>query len=541
MTSVVVVQARTNSSRLPAKALLNLGGYPLVVLAAKRAATTGERVIVATSSEPSDDALADTLARHDIEYYRGDLNDTLSRFIGALQELDDDTTVIRLTADNVFPDGNLLKEMKSTFLSEDLEYLSCGGGESGLPYGLSVEIMRLRHLREADRESVTWEDREHVTPYIIRKYQKQAFTKFKGIEMSHFRCTIDSLDDFVSVSKIFEGVSDPVNVKWSDLLTRLPHAPGQPIVRKPLSRFLLGGAQFGSRYGVANQGGQPAADLACRIIRTAIVNGIQGIDTARAYGVSEDVIGEALSNGWASRTRVFSKLSPLDDCPLGASTQCVHRFVDASVFRSLASLKLQKIDVLMLHRASHLSQWNGEAWRRLLALRDEGWIGTLGVSIQNPEDLANALADADVAHIQMPVNILDWRWRALESTVLAAKKSRPLVTHARSVFLQGLLPSRDIGAWQLANVVDPAPVWNWLENTARNLGKASVAELCLSYVAGLPWIDGTVVGLENERQLDENIALFGTSPLSQDDLEEISRTRPTLGENSLDPSLWAKH
>ncbi|WP_424604004.1 cytidylyltransferase domain-containing protein, partial [Acinetobacter baumannii] len=59
MNSVVVLQARTNSSRLPGKVLLHLAGMPVVVLAAKRAGNTGRQVIVATSDERTDDALSD--------------------------------------------------------------------------------------------------------------------------------------------------------------------------------------------------------------------------------------------------------------------------------------------------------------------------------------------------------------------------------------------------------------------------------------------------------------------------------------------------
>ena len=98
MTSIVIIQARSSSSRLPGKALLHFRGFPLVVLAAKRAASTGRTVLLATSNHLSDDALATVAARYGIACHRGPLDNVLGRFTQALQGYSDDTSVIRLTA-----------------------------------------------------------------------------------------------------------------------------------------------------------------------------------------------------------------------------------------------------------------------------------------------------------------------------------------------------------------------------------------------------------------------------------------------------------
>ena len=104
MSSVIVLQARTNSSRLPGKVMLPIKGFPLVVLAAKRAGNTGRSVIVATSRETSDDGLVALLQSYGLKYFRGSLENTLDRIVKALVAYDDQTVVFRLTADNVFPD-----------------------------------------------------------------------------------------------------------------------------------------------------------------------------------------------------------------------------------------------------------------------------------------------------------------------------------------------------------------------------------------------------------------------------------------------------
>ncbi len=113
MKSVAVLQARTNSSRLPGKSLLPLNGIPLAVLAARRAANKGCDIIVATSSAKSDDAFAALLKRNGLACYRGDLENVLERVVGALEPYEDDTLVFCLTADNMFPDrGSCLRKWR---------------------------------------------------------------------------------------------------------------------------------------------------------------------------------------------------------------------------------------------------------------------------------------------------------------------------------------------------------------------------------------------------------------------------------------------
>ena len=118
--SIIVIQARTSSSRLPCKVILPIKGIPLAVLAAQRAANTNRKVIVATSEEKDDDLLIKELEKWDISYFRGSLNNVLGRIVEGLSSFDDDTVVFRLTADNVFPDGKLLDEMEIFFLKHNI-------------------------------------------------------------------------------------------------------------------------------------------------------------------------------------------------------------------------------------------------------------------------------------------------------------------------------------------------------------------------------------------------------------------------------------
>ena len=117
--SIVIIQARTSSERLPGKILLPIQGYPVILLAAHRASNTGREVIVATSRDKSDDKLASLLEKEKIPYFRGSLKNVLSRY-AYIAKSRKEKLVFRLTADNIFPDGHLLDEMEKYFLKKIL-------------------------------------------------------------------------------------------------------------------------------------------------------------------------------------------------------------------------------------------------------------------------------------------------------------------------------------------------------------------------------------------------------------------------------------
>ncbi|GAA0556744.1 aldo/keto reductase [Halomonas salifodinae] len=540
MSSIVVLQARTSSSRLPGKVLLPVNGMPLVVLAARRAANTGREVIVATSTEASDDVLVDTLGDFGIACYRGSLQHVLDRMLAAARGFSDDTVFIRLTADNVFPDGKLIDEVEDEFLSQGVNYLSCSGLDTGLPYGMSVEVTRLEYLREAAHFCKDMADQEHVTPYVIRKYGANSFKRYQHLCKGHYRCTVDNFDDYLNVCRIFEGVGDPIGISSFDLIERLDGGDFQPIVSAPVSDMVIGAAQLGMDYGIANSQGAPAEKLAASLLKTAIANGVAYIDTARAYGNSEAVIGSSLSGGWNGRARIITKLSPLTQCSSEASKEELQAQVDASIYQSCMSLGSSSLDILMLHRASHLTMWGGVVWQHLEKHQKEGLIGELGVSVQVPEELKEVLHNPSVKYLQLPLNFLDSRWENTILEIVQVKEKRPLTVHIRSSLLQGLLISRERAHWLRAGVSHPEEIWRWLDTVLARSGCQDMADLCIRYARSLPWVDGVVVGMESMEQLQSNLESFDKALLDKKIIAEIDSSRPDIDRKTLDPAQWSK-
>jgi aryl-alcohol dehydrogenase-like predicted oxidoreductase len=303
-----------------------------------------------------------------------------------------------------------------------------------------------------------------------------------------------------------------------------------------ISGLVLGSVQLGLDYGAANKTGKPTHAAALKLVRNAVRAGILQFDTARAYGDSEERLGEALA-GLGART--ITKLSPLADLPEHATREDVRAAVDASLSESLAALRRSRLDCLLLHRASHMTDFGGAIWERLRERVDDGSVRMLGVSVQSPQEAINALESRDVRHIQLPFNILDWRWR--EAGVILRCEARPDVTvHARSVFLQGLLATDDATIWPCIDGIDSRVVLALIADLARELGRESAADLCLAYVRGQRFIDGVVIGMETTEQLDANLRLAVKRPLTDSECARVEGRVPRLPEQLLNPALWPK-
>ena len=546
MKSLIILQARTGSTRLPGKALLPITGYPSVVLAALRAANQGLELVVAIPDNSSDDHLAGILRNHGIRVFRGPLSDVLARYFLAAADLMDDSVVIRLTGDNVVPDGRFVAELLLAFSSSNLECLRGNSQQSRLPYGLGGEAFSMAALRKAHSRATSAHDREHVGPWMQRNCKAGIFVpaSLQGSDHSHLRCTIDDEEDYQRVLRLFDGVEEPLRVRWHDLMKRLACLPGEASFRIPYrmvqgnmhSEMTLGTVQLGTTYGIVNRTGQPARTTATALVRRAIAHGVTHLDTARSYGESEEVLGNALAGAWRSRVEVITKLDPLEFLPHDASSSTVRVAVEESVRQSCLALGTQHLPILLLHRWHHHHAWKGEIWRRLRELKEAGVIGKLGASVYAPEEALEALRDPDVQHLQIPLNVLDRRWK--EAGIDCAVRSREdAVVHARSAFLQGILLHAP-ESWPMAARNNAASYLSPLGYLVHKFERQSMADLCLAYVRSQSWITSVVVGCETPVQLDEDLRLFRLPKLTGEQCEELEHSIPYAPEELLNPSKW---
>ena len=138
----------------------------------------------------------------------------------------------------------------------------------------------------------------------------------------------------------------------------------------------------------------------------------------------------------------------------------------------------------------------------------------------------------------MPFNILDHRWGHLIPKIINIKKQRDLEITVRSVFLQGLILSNSDKFWKTAAPHDYRNIINWLKDLMQFLGDDNIKRIALKYVHAHQWIDGIIVGVENDNQLSEVISIFNDDPFSVEELKYINDCRLELSENILNPAYW---
>jgi len=287
------------------------------------------------------------------------------------------------------------------------------------------------------------------------------------------------------------------------------------------SRLALGTVQFGMPYGVANRAGQVPPQQAAEILKAARAAGVDTLDTAVAYGDSERVLGHLGVPGW----RVVSKLPPCATAgePLG-------EWVRRTVLQSLRRLRIPSLHAVLLHRAADLSESRGaDVFAALTALREEGHIEAIGVSIYDPSELEAILSQHKIELVQTPFNIVDRR--IVDSGWLHRLRDAGIKVHARSAFLQGLL-LMNVDA-RPAYFANWAPLWRRWEEWVTRSGMTAL-QACLAFVASNPDIERVVVGFDGVDQLREALSVSVGAALA------VPRDLASLDIRLLNPSLWPR-
>ena len=204
--NLAILQARMSSSRLPGKVLSPLFGEPMIFRQIERLARARriDRLVVATSTDGSDDALAEACAARGVAVFRGSLDDVLDRFAGALDLFPEAKTVIRVTADCPLADWTVVDEVIAHLEATGADYASNTPAERTYPHGLDVEVMRREALLDAWRDGRDPYEREHVTPYIYRRpetYRLQFVSRTPSL--AHLRWTVDYPADLEFVRDVY--------------------------------------------------------------------------------------------------------------------------------------------------------------------------------------------------------------------------------------------------------------------------------------------------------------------------------------------------
>lgn len=227
--TVAIVQARMTSSRLPGKVLLPLHGQPMIIqqLERMKRATTLDSIVVATSTDSSDDELVKVLSSAGYAVERGSLSDVLARYSQVIEKYEP-AVVVRITADCPLIDPGVIDFVVHSFNTSGADYVS-NTMEPTFPDGMDVEVVRPEALRYVHEHSTDPHEREHVTLGVYRRpeiFTIQNVVDPLGDDSSSLRWTVDNHDDYTFVSNVYRELS-PIksDFDYEDVLRFLSEHP----------------------------------------------------------------------------------------------------------------------------------------------------------------------------------------------------------------------------------------------------------------------------------------------------------------------------
>ena len=504
----VVIQSRLNSSRLPGKALMTIGGMPLIELVARRASRDEHEVIVATSEEHYDTRIFDHLQRVGIPAMRGSLDDVLGRFIEATKDLDDDDRVVRLTGDNPVGDSTLIDEL--------IEAMDAGGYEYGrndvsqMPEGLGCEVFRVRDLRAAHAATSDPYDREHVTPWLRRNVRTLDFVPREcPRDIERYRCTVDVLSDYDRVCRLFADKSDPVSVPWSDLVAEIgssvytlgPSVPRRDRSELNQSIMVLGGQEFVGA-------GAPASAEIRAMLATAVNRGVNHVEVGRGDHNAEEVLHKCGEPQLTQRLHFISRLREMrtNDPRLAATT------IEAQLERSFAELGRRRASAVLMANVDEALAADGAGWHRLRDYQAEGCIGRIGVMVESRDELARALDLTDIGYVQFPLGVAD-RHMSHVGDLLAG---RDVVVTTHATFAGG-------------EIFNPTALNRQLVWLTHELGRATVADLGIAYALSHEFVDSVAVGTRSNQEMIDDLAYCLNDPLTAEQRKFVATHLDNVG------------
>ena len=297
-----------------------------------------------------------------------------------------------------------------------------------------------------------------------------------------------------------------------------------------MSELCLGTVQFGMKYGINNKFGQPSERECFEILDLALENGISVIDTARAYGTSELVLGHYIEQkGYHNRLEFISKLRPniIEKGVMDKYTIIRNECED-----SLKRLHINKLKGYLLHTPEYI--YDNEIVNSLQRLKQEGLVENIGVSIYDIKEGFYAI-EKGVDYIQLPYNILDQRGE--QTGFIEKAKMAGIKIFVRSAFLQGLFMME----------INEIPLYlkrakPYLMDFEKLLHEydANKIESLLQFIKMNDQIDFLVLGVDTCQQLKEDICYFRKkSVLKEQFNNKLKEQFKDVDEHVILPSLWS--
>jgi 1-deoxyxylulose-5-phosphate synthase len=301
-----------------------------------------------------------------------------------------------------------------------------------------------------------------------------------------------------------------------------------------LSEVSLGTVELGLNYGITPDGtglSPPSTAEAIRLLHQAIEAGLNFIDTARAYGTSEEIIGQALPPGRRHQLYLATKVACLGPGGQPLSGETLRHQMRQFVTTSLRRLRTDGVDLLLLHDASVPALQSGEAVAVLKELQAEGLTRYIGASTYGIEAPRLAIAQG-VEALQVAYNVLD---QTLADDIFPLAQAQGVGLIIRSIFLKGALTDRG---------EDLPPHMEPLKQRSRAFRQfvagltppLPAVQVSLRFALGRPEIATILVGVRTEPELEEALQAAAAGPLPAEVMAHLQTMR--WSDPLLNPSRW---
>ncbi len=249
-------------------------------------------------------------------------------------------------------------------------------------------------------------------------------------------------------------------------------------------KLALGTVQFGLDYGINNSKGKPPKEEVAKILRFAKQRGITILDTASAYGNSQQVIGEVADKD------AFNIVTKLGKENVNSMKN--------DFLESLKHLQTSSVYACLFHHFESFKE-NPNVWQEMIHLKQQGLTKKIGFSLYSPDELEYLYShNINFDIIQIPFSIFDQRF----SSYLEGLQNRGVEVHVRSVFLQGLF-------FKTQNNLHPH--FNSIQDKIEKLHSLSTKEnipissLCIHFALQHHNINKVVIGVDSVENLQENV------------------------------------
>lgn len=536
MKPIVIIQARQSSKRLPNKVILPIKYIPVIEIIYKRVFSKNYKTLVAISTDKSDDLLCSLLKSKKIPYFRGSLLNVKSRFLEICKNYSDEKLIVRLTADNIFPDKFLINEMIDFFYENKKKYLYINQKSKKVPYGLSVELFKLSEIRKLKNRNK--KDIEHVTYSIDKKNNEFPInTKF----FFERKASIDKIEDYFLINNFFKLKKISVLLRWYALIEKFHQFCKSPSIYKPIhediaSRTIIGTAQIGNLYGVSNSEKINQKDVK-KISNFINLSGIECIDTARDYLNSEKLIGKYFvkNNKLKIYTKVSNKINSLN------SKKKIQKVLLDSIKKSLINLKIENIECLYIHNMSQDKCLNLKILKVLKKIKKNYNIKFLGISItdlSNIDEILETKIKDYIDIVQVPQSILDNR---VLKTKLNNLKKNKIEIILRSIFLQGLIFLDEKSQWPNNLKKFHKIFFKKSGFIQKKLGCLSILELAIRYAYSKNPKNKMIIGVNSFAHLTEIYSFLFRKKFNISELDFIEKKFKPLNQKELlsNPNLWS--